>query len=1156
MFLEKMTPDLMNAKAIRILLYLILILVFACNLSFAYEVQALNPDGRNFITETETTDAGQDKTTPADTQAQPAEASDKYSMPALTTPPISAPNETGPITTDRVIIMDESLQEKAATKEFKVQLKGYRYFKYRGYNSSGNEQNFLSFNGLLLNGNKVEQGTDLTVKASYGKKVSLEGTLYELPYQERDLKFEMNAGLYRSLFGEFQSEFRSGSLATLNKKISGAQLQYTTDKLKMDWVTSKSKSNPKTVTFSGDNTHGPFSLDAYEILENSETVMINSQTIPPDEYTIDYYTGQISFCSENDETECREIKSSDIVQVTFEQKMLLSLSGGNINAMSAQYKYTKDNTIGVSNVTQLANRATERIRATDSYAITGEALLASISPKVIQLPSTGSLYPEYRLLVTDHNFITVKRNGDPLVYNTDYTITYRGYLLGQIVLLIDDIVADDAFEVGYSYYVQSTDYIGEVHDEIITGSGAEQVFTLSGGQGGIIYPGSETVYYCSTTNCSPPDAVLESTQESLTGDYLITSSSNQLSILNSSYLPNDYTGRYIKMLSYLTIPDTTPTGSEYDHTVTEVFGDATVGPASVSFEFGRSEADISKTPIQIVKERLTVFTESVTCPNTSSAPPECILQTKNPDIVDSSDKITFSTSDDALVRGLSYTMEYDTGTIVLTGNLSIAAGTVVYIDYRFNPQISSGIKTGNATRLSVSGGSEKYKVRLSRDSTDTFFTPVGGNNTLETSRNTITLTGTPNEAFNFSLNKTDYDTARDILGIVSVKSSQIGGDFRYKKKKKEYKYTYSKETAEDNQDVADTDTVRKNSTLAMALSDVWQPNLNVELTLSDEKFSDLTLNTDDTNTRMNKLGLTYKKGTKLDLKSVFTSNKTSTSGTNTSYTTRNNSRNIVLSYYPMQLVTVTADIDHQRKSDSRPDQGNTGKDSTSVAITALSVGKFQTISYSIMKQSYPGFTTESSNMSVNALNMAYALSTSLMLSPAYTKTKTTTQSMSSDSDNKTLKLEYRPKKKPYGVSTQREWANTSTHKESGDSDSIDNNTIMFDMFYKFGDKSDVSYKYNKSNESSKSQNRDTLIQSIRFGYTEGPRVKLGLTMSLNNSDENTATDTRNILLESDVALSKIVKWHTEFNMIKYTNSDNASQGYNGHLLETEFRAEF
>lgn len=123
-----MPPDRMNAKAIRILLCSILISVFAYKISIAYEIQALDPDSKNFITETDTTETSQ----PVTQQQPPAESPEKYSTPTLTSPPISAPSKSDTITTDRVVIQNEELQKKAAAKEFKVELKGYRYFKYRG----------------------------------------------------------------------------------------------------------------------------------------------------------------------------------------------------------------------------------------------------------------------------------------------------------------------------------------------------------------------------------------------------------------------------------------------------------------------------------------------------------------------------------------------------------------------------------------------------------------------------------------------------------------------------------------------------------------------------------------------------------------------------------------------------------------------------------------------------------------------------------------------------------------------------------------------------------------------------------------------------------------------------------------------------------------
>lgn len=1072
------------------------------------------------------------------------------------------------ISADRILAKDNDLDKKAYKQEFKIDLKGYRYYLYRSYDFTGNEQNFLAYNGLLTRGSKIEQGTDLTITTTYGEKVKLAGNLFEIPFQERSLKFELNAGQYRALFGEFPAELRSGTLATLNKKISGAQAQYTTKKVMVDWITSQSKSTPKTISFSGDNTHGPFSLNAFQILEHSETVKINGQTISSDQYVIDYYSGQITFCSEKDPTRCTEVKSSDTVQITYEQKMLLSLTGGNITGVSAQYLFNKDNTIGVANITEKANRASERIRAAAVYSRTGAQLLSQtysdsdIYPSAshtIRIPETGSLYPNYRFL--DRNFISIKKtdssgNTRALVYNSDYTIGYKGYLYGQIKLLAETINPADTYTVSYSYYVQSSDFIGEVREERLTGAGYEMDFDLTKSRTGMIYPGSEIVYYCTSTNCNPPDAILKSNQETSPGDYEILSDRNQFHLLNPSYIPNDNINRYIKMAFYLTVPDATPQASEYDHTVSQIFGTAKLGPIGVSYEIGESNADISKTPIQIVKEKVATAATAISCPTVSPPPSDCVLKLKHTDLVEYSEIISLSTQDTPLGRGTDYEVLYDTGTVTLMGNRQIATGTVVYADYSFNPDITAGIKKGRATRLAADTSIKKFKLHLKSDQTDSFFSPIGGNNSLETSRLNFGVSGNPTDKLYFSINSTSYNIARDVMELVSTSNKQLKGEFAYTRGKQSYKYGFGKDSSTDNQPEPETNSSRKYSSFSFAAEDIWRPNLNVEFSLNNENFNDLTHTVNDTSTLSNKLGFKYKRGKKLSLESVFTGNKIDSSGVTAPFSTRNDTRNIIISYYPFKLVTVSADIDHQRKTDTRPSADASGKDSSSINITAIGMGRIQSATLTVQKQSFPSFTSGGSNISITAFDFSYLASKSVKITPTITNSQSNTQTSSTDSDRKSVRIEYRPPNNPLALSTTKEWGDNKTTSNNGGSSTLSSDVLSFDAQYKFGEKTDVMYRYSKSEESSSSQSTSNTQNSFRLGYSPTKKSKYGITYAITDRQENTQTSNKNFLFESDIYLSKIIHWTTHFNLMKYSDSKNTSQGYNGKLLESEFRAEF
>jgi hypothetical protein len=314
---------------------------------------------------------------------------------------------------------------------------------------------------------------------------------------------------------------------------------------------------------------------------------------------------------------------------------------------------------------------------------------------------------------------------------------------------------------------------------------------------------------------------------------------------------------------------------------------------------------------------------------------------------------------------------------------------------------------------------------------------------------------------------------------------------------------------------------------------------------------------DNTTTRGNKLGIKYKHGKKLDLESVFNADKISFSGDAGAFTTVSNSRNILLSYYPFERVTVSADVDHQRKTDSRPDQGISGRDVTAINITALDMGKLlKAISYTVSKQSYPGYASASSNASISTLNVSLRLTPSIMFSPSLTDSRTATIDSSSDSKRKSARLEYRPENKPISASTTREWAKNKTQQASGISSLLDSDSLSFDFQYKFSRLFDFIYRYNRTDDKSINSDNKNLLQSYRFGYNKSERTKYSIIYSTSTRSESSSITTDTLSFESDLALSKILHWRTEFSNTKYNNSKYMEQNYKGKLVETEFRAEF
>lgn len=1094
--------------------------------------------------------------TPTAQTPQPAPREDAQRPPGETPPPPAPEKTTDPddtsqspaITADDFIVKDEELEEKVREKELDVQLSGFRYLKYRTYSADGDETNFLSRNGLLTQGNTYEQGTQLQVTMTYGDDIQLDGSFFEMPYQERDMEFELNAGHYRALFGDVATDLRTGELAKIQKEIVGTQVQYTTDKLEMDYLVSRSRSEPRTVSFFGDNTHGPFSLEAFEVLENSETVRVNGETVTRGDYDIDYFLGQITFCKEDDSTDCRIIKSSDRVQVEFEEKLLLALQGGNLFGFSSKYNFSEKQNLGFSYVEQEANEAGDRIREAASFSITGSGIdsQADCPDSSICLPQT---YQDTYTLMAK-NFEKVFLNGQVF---TDYSIDDEGYAKGRIDLTAP-YSASDVFRVDYSFYlgefVQKVQ-LGDENSEYTGEDGSKTYFILRKSR---IYEGTETVYYCrgSVEDPCTDRQLLEPDQ-----DYYIYEENNAISV-DPAYAPSDIDERYIQ-ISYLYVPTSSEQDSKFDHTVAEIYGGASLGGVELEFDFGRSESDIARTPVQVLREQVTAVTASYTCPLESGGTGECVFFLENGNIVELSESITLTTSGTPLQRGLDYEIEYDTGVLELKGGLLMATDTIVFADYQYNPDVPEGIATGKASRLKAGTKIKSFNIGLELHNTDTYFSPIGGNNTLETSRLDLNLDGSIGEGLTLAFNKSSFDVAKDVFESSTVENDQLQADLSYRTSAGyTFEYSYGADEAVDDLKTHKTDNTRKMQGIAIGLPGIWKPELELKYARRNEDYTDSTGADYDTSTTQNTIEATYKKSDYMDLKAAVSNTEVDASGLGEPYSTTNETRNLVLSFYPFDLITVDADINHQRKNDSRPDAGVSGRDKTSIRVSSRPFGNVKSASVNVINQSYPGQFSGNTNSKTVFGSFAYGLTTALTMTPSITRTDTGSPTSGSSSDRKSLMLDYRPYQKKYSATLKREWGETESYTEGLDPTTSDQTRLNWDLLYKFSDQTNMVYRFdNQENSFSTGNTSETKNQSLTFLHIPGGKQRYSLVYRTSDrSDSLGSSQEQSYRFESDVKLSEIIRWTTKYNMSDYSSDSNPASEYKGYLLESEFRAEF
>lgn len=1038
-------------------------------------------------------------------------------------------------------------------KKNKLDISGFRYLKYRQFSSTGNSDSFLSRSGLLTYGRRVEQGSNLQFSAKQGK-TEFSGTINEMPLQERDMQFKLNSGQYKSKFGDFTTEFGGGSLASLNKKITGVEIGYESKKTEFDFISSQAKSESRTISFNGNNTHGPYDMNTFEILPGSVQVRLNGQLMPANKYDVDYFAGQINFCSNESPPDCTNIKTSDSIQITYEQKLLLSLTGGNIQGFSAGYKFDKGGIKGAL-LEQQANRSTQRIRQTKAETFTGAGQLALPDPLALQLTPTSDKF-QYQgrgLVFMVRNSEIVSRNGVPLQRDRDYTFAYDGAGAGRISLSTVPS-ASDTFNVAYSYYVQEFINLSLEEDILDTGVGTN-VFYLSKFT---VYPGLEIVQYCQGANehCDTQQTLVAGPDK----DYTIDVSNNAI-VMHSTKAPNAQINTFLRV-TYYYVPTEAPGASAYNHTVRSILGGYDFGDKlKLGFELASSLSDVSKTSVQVMGEVVAAATSTITCPTVAVPPVECERTLAHGSIEENSDAIRFNTRSIMLTRGADYQLDTVTGHILFMGGLVIPAGTVVYADYRYMPNVSLGLSAGKALRLNGSTKFRNVNLDFSSQTTDPFFSPISGNNTLETNRFDYNISIPFTKNLSLQSTRSKYSVAQDIFNIFSTKNTDDATTLAYTSDKlfKKVGWTFGKTAAGDNRNPQYIDTNRKQNAFDLEMNLPFAKNATFALRSATEKFNDLTMRTDNTSSSKSSWEFGYRPSPILTLNILAGTEKVNSSGVSEPFGTNTQNRNIMLTYQPAPIVTILANIDSQKIGDSRPDSGlGSSVNTSTIRLTTLPFWKIRSFSYSLTQQDRPSQFTGGSKNAVNNVTFTLAASKSVAVTPAYTISKTGTDNSSSKTNLKGLKIEYLPPGKKIEAVATRDQSNTSSNSTGSPSSTSSTKSFSWDMKYKFTKATNLIYRFTRNNntQSGSALGSGDKRNLFQFTHKVGEKWNLTTQYSLYDTFAEATSKERKLELVTDYKISKFLTWNLDYSRTKYADGMQAKNGYNGNLLETQLMLKF
>lgn len=203
--------------------------------------------------------------------------------------------------------------------------------------------------------------------------------------------FRFTAG---DILGTLQSANR---YANFNRTLRGIQIGYESGGFRFNALTSQARGQARTVTLNGNNSAGPYYLQASQVIADSETVQVDGVTMRRGiDYTISYEVGSITFAS-------RTIAPSSTINVTFEAYST-NTSLGRIEGTGIQYNAGPAGTFGMTAMRQTArgtNSASTRLEKFQGFG-------APSVPYTLQFEPL-STFP-----------ITVRLNGILQVEGVDY----------------------------------------------------------------------------------------------------------------------------------------------------------------------------------------------------------------------------------------------------------------------------------------------------------------------------------------------------------------------------------------------------------------------------------------------------------------------------------------------------------------------------------------------------------------------------------------------------------------------------------------------------------------------------------------------------------------------------------------------------------------
>lgn len=863
---------------------------------------------------------------------------------------------------------------RGAPAKNKVRVSGNVELRYQSANGSGNETGFLSQNGLLYYRDALQQRTRLSVKGEFENGLSLDGAFTEVPYQDRLFNLNLTGGRGHARLGDTPAEFRAGPMASFKKNIRGLDLMYKFGGFTFSAIVSRQKSSTGRETFNGRNIRGPYVLRSNSILEDSETVYINGRQVSRNEYSIDCFFGQITFN--------RNLDPTDVVEITYESVLLVSMRTGALNGFSLQSDPgNKRYDAGVAWLRQGTGVRQREVVHETTKIFSGSEIASGGTYGLGEIKLQKNT--EMASWITDTASNVLSRGAD---YSMDYPA-------GRITFL-RDFPATDTVRVSFSYY--DPEFLQWISGEELRGSNRDS-YVL---QMERIYGGTEVAdLYV--------NGILDRRLEP-DRDYVVNEANNSIDFLDQNVRPEESENRYVE-ISYEIVPSSAPGATETELSMLDLTGRLTLGSAVFRSEYAETESDITMKLIQVSEERVATVSD----PARRDYP----LDFK---AIPNTEEIFFNDTVSANSRqtpGSDYGLEYDGGTqrMVVRFKKDIPVGTTILANYKYAPELPfDSERKGRAGRITADVGFRNGTISGEFMRKSWFFAPPTGYNDLEAERASFRLNMTPARRLSLSAGFLSQKHGADFSSHVAYTTMEWNGRLEYGFGiGRRAGYSFTRRTRTDSLAVRGTDQNQTTHRIEGGYAFDPEQKTALDFHLETRDFSDATLNTSDYNVFKGGVGVSYAPAPELKLSLSTNSNRVGSTappaiGAAGDFVTKTLSNVLDATYTPDKIWTLAVRSDTQAIRDSRPEVGGSRVDTIDASAQAKPGTRVNTFLFSYNRQSRPNPYYGDSLTDATTMRLEYRLAGNWTLTPRFAYSKATVVDRSRGiSRNAGLLVQYR-----------------------------------------------------------------------------------------------------------------------------------------------------